>query len=166
MVVEAHLASAFGRVVRKNSTSKLNFKSPSDTLMRTISKGELVERLGSSGLALVNVLAPTKPPGGDIAYASYENIRIKGSVSIPRSELEAGRWRELDKSKEIVVHCSSYACQASRKAARFLEEKGFNVRAYEGGLKEWAQAGLPMEGKLTSREYLARIPKKSATAAR
>jgi len=135
--------------------------------MKTISKGELVERLGSSSLTLVNVLAPTKPSGGDIAYASYENIRIRGSVSIPRTELEAGRWKELDKSNEIVVHCSSYSCQASRKAARFLEEKGFDVRAYEGGLKEWAQAGLPMEGKLTAREYLASIPrKKSATARR
>jgi len=135
--------------------------------MKTISRDELTERLGSSNLTVVNVLAPVKPPDGDVAYESYDNVRIKGSVSIPRSELEAGRWRELDKNKEIVVHCSSYACQASRKAARFLEEKGFNVRAYEGGLKEWAQAGFPMEGKLTAREYLARIPrKKSATAAR
>jgi len=136
-------------------------------MMKTVTRNELAKKLGSPNLILINVLAPVKPPGGDVAYASYENIRIRGSISIPRSELEAGRWRELDRSKEIVVHCSSYACQASRKAARFLEEKGFNVRAYEGGLKEWAQVGLPMEGKLTSREYLARIPrKKSATAAR
>ena len=127
--------------------------------MKTISKSALAQRLGSPNLTVVNVLAPVKPPHGDRAYESYENIRIKGSVSIPRSELEAGRWKELDKGEEIVVHCSSYSCQASRKAARFLEEKGFNVRAYEGGLKEWAEAGLPMEGKLTAREYLARIPR-------
>jgi len=29
------------------------------------------------------------------------------------------------------------------------------VKAYEGGLKEWAEAGLLMEGKLTPQQYLA-----------
>ena len=125
--------------------------------MRAISRNELAERLSSPNLMVVNVLAPVKPPGGDMAYESYENIRIRGSVSIPRSELEAGRWKELDVHKEIVVHCSSFTCQASRKAARFLEEKGFNVEAYEGGLKDWAEANLPMEGKLTAKQYLSGI---------
>lgn len=125
--------------------------------MRTISRNELAERLSSQNLTVVNVLAPVKPPGGDVAYESYENIRIKGSVSIPRSELEAGRWKELDMHKEIVVHCSSYLCQASRKAARFLEKKGFDVKAYEGGLKDWAEADLPMEGRLTPQQYLTGI---------
>ena len=125
--------------------------------MKTITRNELAKKLGSPNLILINVLAPVKPPGGDAAYESYENIRIRGSISIPRSDLEAGKWRELDRSKEIVVHCSSYSCQASRKAARFLEEKGFNVKAYEGGLKDWAEADLPMEGKLTAQQYLTRI---------
>jgi rhodanese-related sulfurtransferase len=125
--------------------------------MRTITRNELVKRLGSPNLTVVNVLAPVKPPGGDDAYESFENIRIEGSVSIPRSELEAGRWKELDIRKEIVVHCSSSSCQASRKAARFLEEKGFNVEAYVGGLKDWARANFPMEGRLTARQYLAEI---------
>lgn len=127
--------------------------------MKTISGNELVKKLDSSNLTVVNVLAPVKPPGGDAAYESYENIHIKGSVSIPESELESGRWKELDRHKKIVVHCSSYSCQASRKTARFLEKKGFNVSAYVGGLREWAEADLPMEGKLTVREYLARIPR-------
>ncbi len=122
--------------------------------MKTISKKELADKLHSPNLAVVNVLATAKPVGDDKAYESYESIHIQGSISIPRGELEAGRWRELDKSKEIVVHCSSYECSASRKAADFLESKGFNARAYEGGLKEWAEAGLPMEGKLTPQQYL------------
>lgn len=113
--------------------------------MKSISKDELVSRLGSSGLVIVNVLAAP----------AYEKTRIKGSVSIPRMELENGRWKELDRSKEIVVHCSSFECGASRTAADFLEAKGFNVKAYEGGIKEWAEAGLPMEGTVSAQQYLA-----------
>ena len=123
--------------------------------MKTITKKELADKLGSPNLTVVNVLATTKPAGADKAYESYENIHIKGSISIPRSELETGRWKELNPSKEVVVHCSSNACSASKKASEFLEVKGFKVKAYEGGLKEWAEAGLPMEGKLTPQQYLA-----------
>jgi len=113
--------------------------------MRTISRDELSKKLGSPGLVVVNVLAP----------AAYEKIRIKGSVSIPRSELENGRWKELDRSKKIVTHCSSYECNASRMAAEFLEKKGFDVSAYEGGIKEWAEAGLPTEGTITPKQFIA-----------
>lgn len=113
--------------------------------MKTISKEELTARLGSPGVIVVNVLASE----------SYEKIHIKGSVSIPRSELEAGKWKELDKGKEIITHCSSYQCNASREAAQLLEKQGFDVKAYEGGMKEWAEAGLPTEGRFTSQQFLA-----------
>lgn len=112
--------------------------------MQTISKSQLVSRLDSGDLVVVNVLKKE----------AYDKIRIKGSLSIPRKELELGRWQELDKQKEIVVHCSSYECTASRMAADFLESKGFRVKAYEGGMKEWAEADLPVEGSLSARQYL------------
>jgi rhodanese-related sulfurtransferase len=112
--------------------------------MKSITKEELQTRLGSPFMEVVNVLAPP----------AYEKIHIKGSIHIPLAELRAGRWKELDSSKEIVVHCSSYSCNASREAAEFLESKGLDVRAYEGGIKEWAEAGLPMEGTITPQQYL------------
>ncbi|HKT21171.1 MAG TPA: rhodanese-like domain-containing protein [Nitrososphaerales archaeon] len=112
--------------------------------MKTIGKDELASKLGSHNLVVVNVLAA----------GAFDKIRIKGSVSIPRNELEQGRWRELDPSKEIVVHCSSYECEASRAAADFLEGKGFNAEAYEGGMKEWAESGLPTEGKVSAKQFL------------
>jgi len=96
-------------------------------------------------LVLVNVLQPE----------SYEKIHIKGSISIPQEQLQNGRWKELDKGKEIVTHCSSYSCNASRESAEFLEKQGYNVRAYEGGMREWAESRLPTEGRLTSDQYLA-----------
>ena len=112
--------------------------------MKTISKEELASKLGSPGLVVVNVLAPE----------AYRRIHIKGSISIPRMELEAGAWKRLDPKKETVVYCSSYDCQASREAAKLLESKGMDVGAYEGGIKEWAEAGLPTEGAMTPQAYL------------
>jgi rhodanese-related sulfurtransferase len=112
--------------------------------MKTISKDELAAKLGTPGVVLVNVLAPE----------AYDKIHIKGSISIPRNELEGGRWKELDKSNEIITHCSSYTCDASRNTAVFLEKQGYNVRAYEGGLREWAEAKLPTEGKISAEQWL------------
>ena len=112
--------------------------------MNTITREELSAKLGSPWLVVVNVLASE----------SYSKIRIKGSISIPRQELEEGRWKELDSSKQIVVYCSSYQCDASRVAAQFLEEKGFDVKAYEGGIKEWAESGMPTEGRTSAKDYL------------
>lgn len=123
--------------------------------MKTISKDELAQKVGSPWVEVVNVLAPP----------AFDKIRIKGSRSIPLKDLENGRWKELDSSKEIVVHCSSYDCNASREAATFLETKGFDVSAYEGGIKEWAEAGLPMEGTITPQEYLTERYGKPASMA-
>ncbi len=112
--------------------------------MKTISREELLPRLSDGGTVVVNVLA--RP--------AYDRIRIKGSISIPKGDLVAGRWAELDRNKEIVVHGSSPSCGASKDAAAFLEEKGFDVVAYEGGIKDWAEGDLPVEGTITSRQYL------------
>ncbi len=112
--------------------------------MNTISTQELSTKLGSPWLVVVNVLA----------LEAYDKMHIKGSISIPRKDLEGGRWKELDFTKEVVVHCSSYQCEASREAAKFLESEGFQVSAYEGGIKEWAEAGLPTVGKVSPKQYL------------
>lgn len=113
--------------------------------MKTITKNELAGKLGNSGMVVVNVL-----PRG-----AYDTIHIKGSISIPLDELEAGRWKDLDKGKEVITHCSAYGCGKSAAAARILEEQGFDVKAYEGGMKEWAEAGLPTEGAVSARQFLA-----------
>jgi len=112
--------------------------------MKTITRDELSAKLGSPRVTIVNVLEPE----------AYKKIHIKGSISLPRRELEAGKWQELDFDREIVVYCSSYDCNASREAAKLLELKGMDVSAYEGGIREWAEAGLPTEGSMSSRDYL------------
>lgn len=54
--------------------------------------------------------------------------------------------RSLEPDAEIVVYCSGPGCPQSVAAAQKLAELGFrDVRAYEGGLAHWKEAGLPVD---------------------
>jgi ArsR family transcriptional regulator len=108
--------------------------------LQTISKEELKQKIDrNEPVQIVNVLSPD----------SYSLGMIKGSKRIPLSELDQ-RQGELDKSQEVITYCAGYECSASREAATLLSTKGYNVKAYEGGIKEWKNAGLPTEEVLDS----------------
>src|SRR5688500_95397 len=48
---------------------------------------------------------------------------------------------------EVVVYCSHVDCLASVALYRDLVRRGYrNVRRYAGGLLDWEDAGLPLEG--------------------
>jgi len=48
---------------------------------------------------------------------------------------------------EVVVYCSHVDCLASVAMYRELVRRGYgHVRRYAGGLLEWEDAGLPLEG--------------------
>jgi rhodanese-related sulfurtransferase len=97
-----------------------------DALNEKIKKGEKFQ--------LVNVLDP-----------QYYNLGlIKGSLKIPLAELDK-RCTELDKSQDVVTYCADTTCSASSKAAQMLTGKGFKASAYEGGIKEWTAANLPVD---------------------
>jgi len=58
----------------------------------------------------------------------------------------------LRKEEEIVVYCANPTCIASLAAYRRLVEHGYtNVRRYPGGLIDWEDAGLPLEGERAQR---------------
>lgn len=104
-------------------------------LFSAIRKEELEAAIQASRVQVVNVLeAPKKGRLRLIAHSRH----------IPLSELEA-RLGELDRGRDVVVYCKNRECPASLKAARLLAERGFHVRAYEGGIEEWVQAGLPTD---------------------
>ena len=103
--------------------------------VKTITKEELSAKLASGdSVQIVNVLKPDY----------YKLGVIKGSKKIPLNELDQ-RIGELDKTKEVVTYCANYKCSASREAAKKLAKLGYNVSAYEGGAKEWKEAGLPLD---------------------
>jgi ArsR family transcriptional regulator len=109
------------------------------TAVQSITREELSRKLTArERVQLINVLEPEHDKEG----------MISGSWKIPLAQLDR-RMDELDKSREVIVYCASYACPGSRQAAELLGDYGFNVKAYYGGLKEWKEAGLPTEAAET-----------------
>jgi rhodanese-related sulfurtransferase len=54
----------------------------------------------------------------------------------------------LKKDDDIVVYCSNPECLASLAAYHRLVGHGYTkVRRYAGGLVDWEDAGLPLEGE-------------------
>jgi rhodanese-related sulfurtransferase len=72
---------------------------------------------------------------------------IPGSRRVPLDRI--GRevtGATLSKDAAIVTYCSGPSCPQSRAAAEKLAAFGFtNVRAFEGGLTAWKEAGRPTE---------------------
>ncbi len=87
------------------------------------------------------VLLETLPP------KSFANGHLPGARNLPVEEI-GRRASELIPSteSEVVVYCASRSCDASEKAAKKLEDLGYdNVYDYLGGKADWKEAGLPME---------------------
>lgn len=104
------------------------------------------------GLFVINVLDK----------ATYDDAHIKGSVHVPFDDV-AVFAADLDADNaEIVVYCSNYMCTSSDYVAKRLQALGFKkVWAYEGGMAEWYQLGLPVEGP-AKLEYLSKKIEKPA----
>lgn len=52
---------------------------------------------------------------------------------------------------EVVVYCSHRDCLSSVAVYRDLVRRGYqNVRRYSGGLLDWEDAGLPLEGEFAT----------------
>ena len=72
------------------------------------------------------------------------DANIPGSKHVTLEQL-AAETKSLPKDADIVVYCGSYQCPTSKQAAEKLADMGFtNVRAYEGGIKEWSESGNPL----------------------
>lgn len=88
-----------------------------------------------------------------LSKESFEKEHIKGAISIPVDEIEKKASRWLKKTDKIVVYCASFDCQASTHAAEKLLAMGYkNVLDYKGGLKDYKEANLPLEGSLHQQE--------------
>jgi sulfur-carrier protein adenylyltransferase/sulfurtransferase len=75
----------------------------------------------------------------------YQISRIEGSTLIPLGEL-ASRTAELDRDREIVVHCKMGG--RSAKAVALLQERGFTkVRNLKGGILSWIDRVDPSQSK-------------------
>jgi rhodanese-related sulfurtransferase len=75
---------------------------------------------------------------------SFRAKHIPGSVHFKNdAEMFAG----LAKTDDIVVYCSNLDCHLSLALLQKLRDRGYqNLAHYPGGLIDWEEAGLPIEG--------------------
>jgi rhodanese-related sulfurtransferase len=104
--------------------------------MKAITLEDLKKKLDDNNVKLVEVLDED----------AYKAEHIQGAINIPLKKIGTEAKDKFDKDDEIIVYCSDYSCSASPTAAKKLDKLGFNnVYDFEGGKKEWKDAGLPME---------------------
>jgi rhodanese-related sulfurtransferase len=106
--------------------------------IRIIGTRELQERLNRGGdFVFWNVLTDEY----------FHGEMIPGSERVPLDRIgREVRARRLTLDREILVYCAGPSCPQSRLAAEKLQNLGYRqVFAYEGGLQEWKEAGLPLD---------------------
>ena len=108
--------------------------------IRTIGREELNEKL-TRGDAFKLIMALNR--------WAFEAKHIPGSLHFDTpDELYAA----VQPEDEVVVYCSQVDCLASVALYRDLVRRGYrNVRRYAGGLLDWEDAGLPLEGTYVDR---------------
>lgn len=106
--------------------------------VKTISTEQLQQRLKQgNSLHFWNVLTD----------GYFKGDMIPGSRRVPLDTIGLqGSQTQPPKSEEIIVYCGGPKCPQSLQAAQKLTDLGYtNVRAYEGGLEEWKNAGNQVE---------------------
>jgi rhodanese-related sulfurtransferase len=79
---------------------------------------------------------------------AYDAKHIPGSIHFDTPD---DLFAAVKPDDEVVVYCSNVDCLSSVALYRDLVARGYrNVRRYSGGLLDWEDAGLPLEGTLVS----------------
>ena len=94
--------------------------------VEAISREELLPRLGSNDVVLVDV----RP------VEEFDAGHIEGARSIPLEELQE-RLAELPADCEIVAYCRGAFCAYAHEAVRRVRADGRQAKRLEGGWPEW-----------------------------
>jgi rhodanese-related sulfurtransferase len=79
---------------------------------------------------------------------SFEKERIPGSINIAVDSLERDAPAIIGKDELVIVYSEGPMCGANAVGADKLSTIGYkSVMRFKGGLKEWKDAGYPVEGK-------------------
>lgn len=107
--------------------------------VRTVTREELQREL-AAGEAIKLVMA-----------SSAWGFRAKHLPGSLHFDAPSQMFAALGLDDAIVAYCSNVDCHASLATVRALIEHGYrNVRHYAGGLIDWEEAGLPLEGEWTT----------------
>jgi rhodanese-related sulfurtransferase len=107
-----------------------------------LTKEQVLKELKSDHVVILNVLPE----------AEYQKIHIKGSRNLPLGE-DTGAFldaveEKFGRGKFFITYCAGISCSAGPNAAKLLHENGFKAEDYPGGIEEWHDNGLPVEGNM------------------
>lgn len=102
-----------------------------------LTKEEVLEKMKDPSVVLVNVL-----PQED-----FDRLHIKGSQNLVFGRnvrsFESAAARKFSKDSFLITYGADEKGTLDLNAAKLLVAHGFQANNYPGGLKDWAQAGLP-----------------------
>ncbi len=76
---------------------------------------------------------------------AYDSKHIRGSLHFDTPD---DLYAAVQPDDEVIVYCSNVDCLSSVALYRDLVRRGYRkVRRYAGGLLDWEEAGLPLEGE-------------------
>ena len=101
--------------------------------IEVVDRGELLERLASGAVVVLDVRPEREFAAGHIA----------GARSVPIGTLRR-QLSALPKDTEVVAYCRGPHCVFADDAVRELRRQGFDARRLEDGFPEWQRAGLPV----------------------
>ena len=104
-----------------------------------ISRDELSDKIErGDDFVLVDALSPM----------SFAASHLPGAINLPPGAVEERARRRIpDLETAVVVYCSDAGCDSSAIVAEHLLGLGYrNVSHYVEGKRDWADAGLPLEG--------------------
>jgi rhodanese-related sulfurtransferase/DNA-binding transcriptional ArsR family regulator len=107
--------------------------------LEAITRSELLERLGTGAVTLIDVRPSTEFDAGHIASA----------LSIPLDDL-ASSIASLPEGSEFVAYCRGRYCAFADEAVRLLHAHGRRARRLEDGYPEWRRHGFPVTRTLGS----------------
>jgi rhodanese-related sulfurtransferase len=105
-----------------------------------MTKEAVLKNLKRKDIIVLNVL-----PDDD-----FLKLRIKGSHNLPlfqnRNLFALEVEKKFGRDKYFITYSADITCAAGPNAAQALKARGFSAQDYPGGMKEWSEAGLPVEG--------------------
>ncbi len=81
---------------------------------------------------------------------AYLEGYIPGSISLPYADIDTAFLEAqifITPQQPILTYCSDHTCDDALLLSLFLLDHGYtNIVLYAGGMKEWTEAGHPIEG--------------------
>ncbi|MFK7795606.1 MAG: ArsR/SmtB family transcription factor [Gammaproteobacteria bacterium] len=102
--------------------------------LEPMSRDELLERVNSGEVTVVDVRPETEYQSGHLPHA----------INIPTTSIN-NQINQLPRNKEVIAYCRGPYCVLAFDAIELLRTHGFNARRLEDGFPEWKLQGLPVE---------------------